>query len=111
MLILSAILGVSFFLIGCILKFFPSRNKDTGYGYRTSRSISDEELWKKGNGFSGKFLLYGSPLGLIICFGINFVSDSVLNVILQSVVWFIFLLSMFMMTEKKLEELEKEELA
>lgn len=108
MLIVSIILGVSFFLIGLVLKFFPSKNRGTGYGYRTFRSISDGKLWREGNRFSGKFLLYGSPLSLIICFGINFVFNSMLNVVLQSSVWLILLLLMFITTEKRLKEVDKE---
>lgn len=107
MLIVSIVLGVSIFLMGLILKFFPSKNRENGYGYRTFRSISDERLWKEGNGSSGKFLLYGSPLCLIICFGINYSFSSVLNVILQSIVWFILLLSMFIFTEKRLKRVDR----
>lgn len=72
MLTVSFVLSVSFLIIGLVLKFFSSKNRETGYGYRTNPSISNEKSWKEGNGFSGRFLLYGSLLGIIICIGINY---------------------------------------
>jgi len=107
MVIISIILGVSLLLLGAVLTFFPSRNKENGYGYRTFRSTSDEKLWEEGNRLSGKVLLYGSPLGLMICLGINIFFNSMLNVMLQFFIWFILLMSMFIMTEKRLIEVER----
>ena len=106
MLIISIILGVSFFIIGVILKFFPSKKREAGYGYRTYQSVSNQDSWKEGNEFSGRFLLYGSLLGMIICILVNYYFNSVLNIIIQSVVWCVIVVLMIIRTEKRLKAIE-----
>lgn len=50
-------------LAGCIQYFFPPKKINGLYGYRTARSMQNEEQWQKAQVFSAKQLIV---LGLIL---------------------------------------------
>ena len=50
-------------LAGCVQYFFPPKKINGLYGYRTARSMQNEELWKKAQFYSAKQLIV---LGLIL---------------------------------------------
>ena len=57
------IVGVTFSLAGLALIFFPPKNINGLFGYRTSLSMTDQRYWDFSQKFSGRLLI---AMGLLI---------------------------------------------
>ncbi|MEG2935790.1 MAG: SdpI family protein [Clostridium sp.] len=62
----SIILGVIFMAFGLWLMVYPPKHRNYVIGYRSPISMSCEEAWIEGNRFSGKLLLIGGVIFVII---------------------------------------------
>ncbi|MBX3165218.1 MAG: SdpI family protein [Bacteroidetes bacterium] len=68
---------VLFFLIALILRFFYPKNINHLVGFRTEKSMQNQENWLKAQELSGKYLLLSVSifdvvlLGLVWLFGIS----------------------------------------
>ncbi|MFD0766264.1 SdpI family protein [Mucilaginibacter lutimaris] len=51
------LLGVIFLLAGYIQKCFPPKEINSLYGYRTARSMQDQQHWDEGNKYSTQLML------------------------------------------------------
>ena len=51
------LLGVIFLLAGLIQKRCPPKEINSLYGYRTTRSMKDQQHWDEGNKYSKQFML------------------------------------------------------
>ena len=64
------LIGIIFLVLGTIFYFFPPKKINWLYGYRTSRSMKNQENWRFAQKYSSiKMLLSGFFLMLISCLG------------------------------------------
>lgn len=101
----SIILPIVFLIIAVIgIIFKPQKN--LYFGYRTNKTISDEEVWKNANSYFFKTLLILDvflllPLSLIMAFFINSVLILVLSNIGASILFLVFVI---VLTERKIKK-------
>lgn len=51
------LIGVIFILAGLIQKRYPPKQINSLYGYRTTRSMKDQQNWDEGNRYSTKLMM------------------------------------------------------
>lgn len=62
----SITLGTIFMVFGLWLKVYPPKQINHIFGYRSPLSKSSKEAWIEGNKFSGKLLLVGGVIIMIL---------------------------------------------
>jgi uncharacterized membrane protein len=62
------LLAFFFFFFSCIFKFFPPKNINSIYGYRTPRSMKNQDTWNVANKFSSNLMFGFSVLFIILMF-------------------------------------------
>lgn len=67
------------FVLGIIFYFFPPKKINALYGYRTNKSIQNEEIWQFANQFFAKQLLVYS--------GVSFIAAMLLVYINPKISW------------------------
>jgi uncharacterized membrane protein len=66
--LITLITGVPFVVIGLIFKFFPPKNINSLYGYRTASSMRNLETWQLANQFAAKLMIQMG--GLLMAVGV-----------------------------------------
>lgn len=67
-LLIYIILGTTFLLAGLALRFFPPKNINALYGYRTTLSMSNQNYWDFSQRYSGRLLIVQGLIILAIGF-------------------------------------------
>lgn len=49
------LIGLIFFIAGSVMRWFPPKNINTSYGYRTNSSMKSQETWDEANRFSARY--------------------------------------------------------
>jgi uncharacterized membrane protein len=66
-----ALMGSIFLLVGFIFSKYPAKNINYLYGYRSKKSMINEDTWNEANSFSGNLMhklgLLSVFLGVILC--------------------------------------------
>ena len=101
------VIGGLFIFAGTVLKTFPPKSRRL-YGYRTPLSLKSEQNWKEGNKLSAKLLILSGCLILLIDFILlmSFPSKIAVRVIVCLLLMIILSILMFVITEKKLKEID-----
>ena len=55
--LITLITGVPFVVMGLIFKFFPPKNINSLYGYRTTSSMRNQETWQLANQFAARLMI------------------------------------------------------
>ena len=55
--IIALVTGFPFVLMGLVFKFFPPKDINSIYGYRTSSSMRNPETWQSANQFAAKLMI------------------------------------------------------
>ncbi|TYB74408.1 SdpI family protein [Bizionia saleffrena] len=55
---MPALVGVIFVLVGCIMHLFPPKKINPLYGYRTRRSMKNQEQWDFAQTYASKLLIF-----------------------------------------------------
>jgi uncharacterized membrane protein len=63
------------FLLSIVFYFFPPKKVNNFYGYRTPRSMSNQEVWDFANGFFNKHLLQYSAISFAAALGLSFIAE------------------------------------
>ncbi len=67
-MIISIVIGFVFFVIGVLFQIFPPRKINSLYGYRTSRSMKNQQSWDFSQNMAAKELIKTG----IVLLGISF---------------------------------------
>ncbi|AJH00417.1 SdpI/YhfL protein family [Clostridium beijerinckii] len=57
--------SIVFLVVGIILKLWPPKEVNSFYGYRTSFSKKNNDVWKEANSYSGTMMIAGAILSII----------------------------------------------
>ena len=102
---IAVLCGVSFIIAGIILYFFPPKNINGLYGYRTAASMKSQENWDFAQIYSAQKAILS---GIILCIvGIlaGFVSMSEnLQIVIGLSILISFCIYLFVSTEKALKQ-------
>lgn len=99
-------------LFFCILalpvyfSFYPPKDINLLYGYRTKRSMKNKNSWNFANHYSAKLLLKLSIITVIFQVILHLLFGVMVSIIVTSFVWIIALFATLFITEKKLKEKE-----
>lgn len=63
-MIITCLIGLLFVIMGLILQRFPPRKLNSWYGYRTTRSMSDQATWDMAQQVASKEVL---KMGVVLC--------------------------------------------
>jgi uncharacterized membrane protein len=67
-------IGLLFIILGAIQRYFPPKNINRWYGYRTLTARTNQQTWDEGNRYSAGYMIKAGFLVLIIGFIINAIS-------------------------------------
>ena len=98
------ILGIIFFVAGAIMYLFPPKNINSFYGYRTSKSMKNQETWTFAQKYSSVKMIQSSVFLLLIsCLGFFITFQSITQNIIGFGALAIVIVFMFFTTEKALK--------
>lgn len=104
MLAMPFYIGLTFLLVGGVLYFFPPKKINYLYGYRTSKSMKNQETWTFAQKYSSVKMVQGSLFLIAISFLGNFVENlNENNKIIELTTVFLVVIFMFYTTEKALK--------
>lgn len=94
---------------GCIFYRFPPKNINSFSGYRTKRSMKNEQTWKEANRYSSKLSILFSLIGMAFAAGLSLLlgnndTGTGVSVIVSPLLMIALLLIMIALTEKHLKE-------
>jgi len=101
---MPALVGVIFILVGCIMLLFPPKKINSLYGYRTTRSMKNQEQWDFAQKYSSKLLIFcGFILSLISLTGffINFQNNT--EAIVSTILIIVAIIPVLVKTEKAIK--------
>jgi uncharacterized membrane protein len=105
-LILSFLIGLIFYLSGSLLKKYPPKNINAIYGYRTFRSMKNQELWNEANNYSSEIMKNYGIILLILGMVISLLFKGISITLLIMGLMIVFIILMFAKVEKRLKERE-----
>jgi len=108
-LLLDALTGIIFILVGFILTKYPPKEINSLYGYRTSKSMKSQEAWDFAQIYSSKLMVKsGVFLSIVGLLGAFFLKVSfILETILSSIAFILGVCSLFYYTESELDKFPK----
>ena len=89
-------------IVSLIFKFFPPKKVNKIYGYRTPKSMKNEDNWKLANDYSSTFMSFSSAILLLLSIGFNYIIPQYTLVITVTLLICIIGLMIYM-TETKLK--------
>lgn len=92
------------FLISLIFYFFPPKKINNLYGYRTHRSMANEDIWHFANSFFNKTLLIYASLSFVAALGLAFIFPTLMTGWFPMAFLFFTLGICIYATEKKLNQ-------
>ena len=105
MILLPLVLGPIFFIVGLILLKFPPKKINHIYGYRTKRSMQNQEIWDFAQQFSAKEMIKGGILFTLLAgVGKVVVLNEILGISLMLVLLIGFMILLFNRTEKAISK-------
>ncbi|SEA20007.1 SdpI family protein [Bizionia paragorgiae] len=86
-LTMLGLVGIIFFAVGVIMLLFPPKKINVLYGYRTTRSMKNQEQWDFAQNYSSKLLIiFGAVLALLsllgYCIDISDNTEAIMSTIL-----------------------------
>lgn len=97
--------GVVFFIVGAILFYFPPKEINLIYGYRTNRSMKNQESWDFAQKFSSKKMIISGVLLTLIGLIISIISlDNQLQLYVSLLLIGLSLFWMIFTTENQLKK-------
>ncbi|MBC7439299.1 MAG: SdpI family protein [Flavobacterium sp.] len=98
------IMGIIFLVAGAIMYLFPPKNINSFYGYRTSKSMKNQETWTFAQKYSSVKAIQSSIFLLLIsCLGFFITFESTTQNIIVFVALAIVIFFMFFSTEKAIK--------
>ncbi len=88
--------------VALLFYLFPPKNINRFYGYRTSKSMENDENWKKANQIASKIMLLQMICFLFISLLFDWLNYE--NNIVLLILFFLSIGSLFYFTEKKLKK-------
>lgn len=106
-LLLDALTGVVFLLLGWVLYKYPPKEINSRYGYRTSKSMKSQQAWDFAQKYSGKLMIKAGAFLLVVgVLGYFFIPISFTWEIFVSILAFtLAVLALFYFTEKELHQI------
>jgi uncharacterized membrane protein len=92
-----------FLALALVLYFFPARKINLIYGYRTARSMKNEETWKEGNQYSNRLFFKITAVTLITQLVTFIVLDGVTSLFISMGVYLAGIVLSLILTEKHLK--------
>ena len=65
-LLINLILGVTLLIMGFIYKMYPPKEINMLYGYRTSRTMANQQVWDYANKIGANMIIYWGIAAIII---------------------------------------------
>lgn len=108
-LILDALTGIIFIIVGLMMLKYPPKEINSLYGYRTKKSMKSQEAWNFAQIYSSKLIIKaGLFLSLVGLLGYVFFEVSfLLEVILASIAFTLGVCALFYYTESELDKFPK----
>lgn len=101
---MPALVGIIFMLVGCIMLLFPPKTINSLYGYRTSRSMKNQEQWVFAQKYSSKLLIFsGFILSLISLTGFFIHLQNNTEAILSTILVILAIVPVLVKTEKAIK--------
>lgn len=98
------IIGIIFLVVGIIMYLFPPKNINSFYGYRTSKSMKNQETWTFAQKYSSVKMIQSSIFLLLIsCLGFFITFQSTTQNIIGFGALAIVIVFMFFTTEKAMK--------
>lgn len=105
-LILSVVIALVFYLSGFLLKKYPPKEINVTYGYRTSRSLKNIDLWKEANKYSAEIMKQYGIIFLILGCVISLLFKGISITMILIGLMILFFVLMFIRVEKRLKGME-----
>ncbi|WP_240420561.1 SdpI family protein [Paenibacillus periandrae] len=106
----ALLIGVIFILSGQLLKRKPPKNINAIYGYRTSRSMKNLDLWNEANQYSSKIMINNGYVmivaGCLVGMGLG-VKYQVAAIFSIMGMMLLLIIMMFIQVERRLKQLDK----
>ena len=97
--------GLIILLLGSVFSFFPPKKINRWYGYRTPRSMRNQETWNVANRFSGWLMIIAGMLGMNAGLSCKYLIAPPADIITTIVVQLVALAFMIYLTERRLADL------
>jgi uncharacterized membrane protein len=105
LLVSPALMGSIFLIVGAIFSRFPANTINMYYGYRTRKSMLNQDTWNVANTFSGILMKRIGVVSILIGIIISLASSSIGFVAIANVVLTIAsAILLVVLTERKLDE-------
>lgn len=92
------------FLLSTIFYFFPPKKINSIYGYRTQRTMSNNDVWSFANSLFSTVLMKYSGVSLIVALLLTFLSGALMNSWLPMALMIFTLIVSIIQTEKGLNK-------
>ncbi len=103
---IPALVGIIFIITGILMQVFPPKKINPLYGYRTRRSMENQQNWDFSQKYSAKLLtVLGIALVLISSLNIFFNIQDDLEKIISAILIIGSVIFLFIKTESKLKKL------
>src|SRR5690606_19623896 len=100
----AVLIGPIFIIAGILLFKFPPKKINHLYGYRTKRSMEDEEKWCFSQKYSAKLMIvFGGIYSLILLILTNFKISETIGLILSIGLMLLLCFGTYFFTENKLK--------
>ena len=96
-------IGPLMLALSLLFKKFPPKKINYLYGYRTARSMKNEDAWKYANTYSGKGLVVVALCVILVQIGCYFLFDSSTGLLLAAGSFITGLIAIMVTTEQKLK--------
>lgn len=97
--------GLIVMLLGSIFRFFPPKKINSWYGYRTPRSMRNQDTWNVANQFSSWLMIVAGMIGINAGLSCKYLiappADMITTIVVQLIVLFV----MIYVTERRLADL------
>ncbi|MFD2170406.1 SdpI family protein [Tumebacillus lipolyticus] len=104
----AALVALIFILSGLIMKYKPPKEINALYGYRTSRSMKNIDLWRAGNKYSAELMIKYSIVAFLIGVLISFLFEELIAILIISGLMLVKIVIMMIRVEGRLKELDEE---
>ncbi|MFC5527971.1 SdpI family protein [Cohnella yongneupensis] len=102
-IILSFVIGSIFYLSGVLLLKYPPKSINALYGYRTFRSMKNQDLWNEGNNYSAEIMKTNGLIIMIMGILLSILFKSIVITILIMGLMILSIVLMFVKVEKRLK--------
>jgi len=112
--LLPMVIGLVLLVVGLALMYFPPKEINGFYGYRTQRSYSSQRCWDFAQKYSAKVMVVSSLLLLAICGAVCYVEQRsnvndlvcvAVNAVLMTMLSFVEIAVVICLTERALSKL------